>query len=222
MNDRSTIRAAHAALLANNGAIYEQGKLYLAALLSGLWDTQASLAQEFAESKSHISRKIALAAIPPAVIEAFGDPHVVSFRLGDTLLSAIKELGEDRVVLNAYRARELRLRSPENVLQVILTGRLAAAQQTVIRLTFAQDERSMRIESPQIARLRPYHEQLKSYLERALLDFERTMRFADVLRARDAAVRRQNSPSTPKRQVKYARLPDVEAKTKGPAGKPGT
>lgn len=69
---------------------YEQGRMYMSALASGLFSSQEDLAKEIQVSRVLVLKYIQLASLPAEILVAFGDPRSIALRWGQELLRAHK------------------------------------------------------------------------------------------------------------------------------------
>lgn len=73
-----------------NLSAWEQGTMYLRALDQGLYPSQRALASAIGVDVALVSRAVALARLPAAVIDAFGSPLRIQFRWAQPLSEALQ------------------------------------------------------------------------------------------------------------------------------------
>lgn len=110
-----------------NLSAWEQGMMYRRALDNGLYPSQRKLAEAVGVDLSLISKSLALARLPDAVVEAFPSPLDVQFRWAqplsevlqrdpEGLVARAKELKASKVALNAKQVLDALLGQGDKVL----------------------------------------------------------------------------------------------------------
>ncbi|WP_304305968.1 ParB/RepB/Spo0J family partition protein [Pseudacidovorax intermedius] len=110
-----------------NLSAWEQGMMYRRALDNGLYPSQRKLAEAVGVDLSLISKSLALARLPDAVVEAFPSPLDVQFRWAqplsevlqrdpEGLVARAKELKAGKVALNAKQVLDALLGQADKVL----------------------------------------------------------------------------------------------------------
>ena len=110
-----------------NLSAWEQGMMYRRALDNGLYASQRKLAEAVGVDLSLISKSLALARLPDAVVEAFPSPLDVQFRWAqplsevlqrdpEGLVARAKELKASKVALNAKQVLDALLGQADKVL----------------------------------------------------------------------------------------------------------
>ncbi len=69
---------------------YETGRMFQSWLTAKLYPTQGALAEDIKVSDSLVTRCLAIASLPEAVLQAFGDPRVIAQRWADSLTTILK------------------------------------------------------------------------------------------------------------------------------------
>lgn len=69
---------------------FETGRMFQSWLAAKLYPTQGALAEDISVSDSMVTRCLAIASFPGEVIQAFGDPRVISQRWADALSGLVK------------------------------------------------------------------------------------------------------------------------------------
>ena len=104
-----------------NLCAWEQGMMYRRALDEGLYPSQRRLAEALGVDVALVSKSLALARLPNAVVEAFASPLEIQFRWAQPLSEALQK-DPDGVIERAGQLRErARPLAPAQVLAV-LTG----------------------------------------------------------------------------------------------------
>ena len=105
--------------LRKDPSAWEQGKRFRLWIEEGIYGSQAEIAEATKLAKGSISNYIALAELPDAVIHAFGDPRVISYRWIRDLVRVWKE-NPDWVTKNAKRIGEIQPRpDPMEILKAL-------------------------------------------------------------------------------------------------------
>jgi len=105
---------------------FEKGRMFARWLEQGLFAEQQELAAHVRLSPATVSQYLAVAELPDAVVEAFGDPRSISMRWMQALAAALKT-APAAVLANAARvAKQSPRPEPETVLkELIAVGRTA-------------------------------------------------------------------------------------------------
>ena len=99
---------------------WEQGKMYLNALDSGLFSSGRKLAEHVGTPQSMVSKALALARLPLPVIEAFVSPLDLQFNWA-TPLTDLNEVDQKSLLARAITAKNLGPdRAPKAVLDVLM------------------------------------------------------------------------------------------------------
>jgi ParB family chromosome partitioning protein len=109
-----------------NLSAWEQGCMYLRAIDEGLYGSQRKLAEAIGVDVSLISKSLALARLPSAVVEAFPSPVEIQFRWAQPLSEALQKDPEGLL----KRAQKIRA-----------DGRKLSALQVLDQLTLPQKEK---------------------------------------------------------------------------------
>jgi len=109
-----------------NLSAWEQGMMYRRALDSGLYPSQRKLAESVGVDLSMVSKSLALARLPDAVIEAFPSPLDVQFRWAQPLSEVLQRDPEGLVA----RAKGLIAQKPALSARQVLDGLLSPQVQT--------------------------------------------------------------------------------------------
>lgn len=129
-----------------NLSAWEQGMMYRRALDSGLYPSQRKLSEALSVDLSLVSKSLALARLPEAVLEAFSSPLEVQFRwaqpLGDALQRDPEGLVRRAKALLAHKGRlsgkqvfEHLMQAGEGVLNGSTPGGTTVASQPEIQIT---------------------------------------------------------------------------------------
>jgi ParB family transcriptional regulator, chromosome partitioning protein len=70
---------------------YETGRMFQSWLAAKLYPTQGALADDIKVSDSQVTRCLAIACLPDALLQAFGDPRSIAQRWADALVAALKQ-----------------------------------------------------------------------------------------------------------------------------------
>lgn len=103
-----------------NLSAWEQGMMYRRALDSGLYASQRKLAESIGVDLALISKSLALARLPEAVIEAFPSPLDVQFRWAQPLSEALQRDPEGLVARAKALIAQRKTLSAKQVLDVLL------------------------------------------------------------------------------------------------------
>lgn len=87
-----------------NLCAWEQGMMYRRALDEGLYPSQRRLAEALGVDVALVSKSLALARLPTAVVEAFASPLEIQFRWAQPLSEALQK-DPDAVIARATRLR---------------------------------------------------------------------------------------------------------------------
>ena len=199
--NKATANRIHAEMQANGASTYELGLFYRTMLARQLWPSQTSLAEFFGVSNAQVSRHVAIARLPIEVVEAFGDPTRISFRVGSLLLEALDKFGDAVIAARAKQAVALDYRSVDDILEFVVANRIPTRQMTKVSVRLARDKKTLRVELPNMGRLVPYLPKLESFLATAILMFEVTLASdaAAATKSRERLARRRTR--TPARKV---------------------
>ncbi len=103
-----------------NLSAWEQGTMYRRALDEGLYPSQRKLSEALGVDISLVSKSLALARLPPAVVGAFSSPLEIQFRWAQPLAEALQR-DPDGVIA---RAQQLQLAEPRRPAAQVLAGLL--------------------------------------------------------------------------------------------------
>jgi ParB family transcriptional regulator, chromosome partitioning protein len=120
---------------------FEKGHMFARWLEAGVYDSQRDLATAIALNEGTVGRYLALAALPAAVLAAFGDERVISLRWGPALGQALKT--NEAAVLRA--ADRLAKRKPLAAPDVVQRTLVAAAAGKATASHGTSREESVRI-----------------------------------------------------------------------------
>lgn len=145
-------------MCSRGASAYELG-LYYRDLLSGtgLWQTQAELAQAMNVSRAHVSKCLAAARLPQEIVSLFG-PEMITFRLAASLTRLIDDLGLEHLLVNATRLPNVVLGTVD-ILTVLVAGKGAEATDQV-RLRVGRGK-ALRLELPDPGIVLPHLRQLE-------------------------------------------------------------
>jgi ParB family chromosome partitioning protein len=101
---------------------YEQGTTYLAALESGLFQSQRRLAEAIGVSHTWVRKASMVAELPPAIIEAFGSPLEIQPKHAEEIGMAL-EHDKRAVMRRAEKVRQMAKRLAANQVVGYLVGR---------------------------------------------------------------------------------------------------
>ncbi len=101
---------------------YEKGRMFASWLESGLYDSQRELAAAVGFGEAATAKYLAVAALPPQVLTAFGDVRTIPMSWGPTLSQALKN--NQSAVLRA--AERLAQRKPPAAPEAVLRTLVAA------------------------------------------------------------------------------------------------
>lgn len=200
MRDRHTKRARalreHMAICSRGASAYELG-LYYRDLLSGtgVWQTQAELAQAMNVSRAHVSKCLAAARLPQEIVSLFG-PEMITFRLAASLTRLIDELGLEHLLVNATRLPNVALGTVD-ILTVLVAGESAEATDQV-RLRVGRGK-ALRLELPDPGIVLPHLRQLERMIAWSISmvlsvpsnGARPTRRYKRRVRSKSAAVHRE-------------------------------
>lgn len=111
-----------------NLCAWEQGTMYRRALDEGLYPSQRRLAEALGVDVALVSKSLALARLPGAVVEAFASPLEIQFRWAQPLSEALQK-DPDGVIARAHRLRQRDKPLAAAQVLAVLTG---AAEQGVL------------------------------------------------------------------------------------------
>ena len=121
-----------------NLSAWEQGVMYLKALDEGLYPSQRKLSEAINVDLSLISKSVALARLPAAVIDAFPSPLEIQFRWAQPLSEAIQK-DPDGVLKRAKQIKaEGEAQTSAQVLNRLLGIAKPAGETTTVVLTTGQ------------------------------------------------------------------------------------
>lgn len=173
--NRVTAARLHEDLRARGASHYEIGRFYRAVLDKRFWPTQTSMSDFFKVSNSHVSRTLALARIPSSVVGALGGPERITFRVGDLLLGALNEHGEQELTRRALHAGAFGCTSPEEILELVVTNRRPDRGVGKVQIRLSRDTRTLRVEIPELERFLPHLAKLEKTFAAALAMLEATL-----------------------------------------------
>lgn len=90
---------------------YEVGAMFRAWLEGGIYPDQVAIAETTGLGEQTVSKYLQVAALPSAVLDAFGDPRVIAVRWAEILVAALK--ADQSAVLAAAKAIASREQRPE-------------------------------------------------------------------------------------------------------------
>ncbi len=101
---------------------FETGAMFANWLNEGVFDNQTALGEAVSLGQGTVAKYLAIAALPDGILEAFGDPRVLSLRWAEQLSAALKERRE--AVLREARAlaQDGQGASPEEVLRRLVAA----------------------------------------------------------------------------------------------------
>jgi hypothetical protein len=159
IDDREAAAKLHEKLREQRAPLLAMGKFYLSVLSRGLWPSQRAIAADLDVSLSQMSRMVAAARLPEAVLRLFiGRP--LSFRHADTLRRLSAQLGETEMVRRSrYVSDDCSL---EDVFCVLTTGH--QKEQKGVRLSLVHGQKYLRLDVPDFDQVAPRIAQLEQIL----------------------------------------------------------
>ncbi|QGZ66960.1 hypothetical protein [Paraburkholderia acidisoli] len=173
--NRVTAKSVHADLRNRGASHFEIGCFYRAMLARRFWPTQSSMSDFFEVSNSMVSRAISLTRIPSAVVDALGGPEPITFRVGDLLLEALGQHGEQEISRRARQASSLGCMSASDILDLVITNRRPNRKISNVQIRLSRDKKTFRLEIAEFERFLPHLGQLEEFLSNMLLWFETTL-----------------------------------------------
>ncbi|MEM5439446.1 hypothetical protein [Paraburkholderia diazotrophica] len=158
-SDREAAIEIHKRLRATKASIIALGKFYVSVLDQGLWPSQRAIATELDISLSQVSRMVAAARLPKAVLNIFGD-RTVSFRNIDILQTLTRQLGESEIVRRARCVTHDC--SLEDVFSVLTTGKPVIRKG--VRVSIIPGKKYLRLDVPNFERVAPRIVELEQIL----------------------------------------------------------
>lgn len=107
---------------------FETGRMFQSWLEADLFPNQAALAKALAVSEQVVSRCLTIASLPEAILQAFGDPRVISQRWAETLAALLKHHGDKALRAAVTIAKQAPRPTPEAVLKALSDAGGAAAK----------------------------------------------------------------------------------------------
>lgn len=101
---------------------FETGAMFANWLHENVFETQSALAEAVSLGQGTVAKYIAVAQLPGAILEAFGDPRAVSLRWAEQLSAALKAHREAVLEVARKIAKSDRAEAPEAVLQALLAA----------------------------------------------------------------------------------------------------
>jgi ParB family chromosome partitioning protein len=105
---------------------YEVGAMFRNWLEAGIFSEQQAIAEVTGLGKQTVSKYLQVAALPSAVIDAFGDPRVIAVRWAEILVGALR--ADETAVLATARAIAAREQRPEPEVTLRQLSEAAAAR----------------------------------------------------------------------------------------------
>lgn len=170
--NRVTAKSVHADLRNRGASHFEIGCFYRAMLARRFWPTQSSMSDFFEVSNSLVSRAISLTRVPSAVIDALGGPEPITFRVGDLLLDALGQHGEQEISRRARQAASLGCTSVSDILDLVITNRRPKRKISNVKIRLSRDRKTFQVEIAELERFLLHLGQLEEFLSRMLLWFE--------------------------------------------------
>jgi hypothetical protein len=161
--DRDAAVANHKQLRTTKASIIAMGKFYLSLLEQGVWPSQRAMATELDISFPQVSRMVAAARLPEAVLNIFKN-RAVSFRSIDTLQTLTRQLGEAEIVRRARCVTHDC--SLEDVFSVLTTGK--PVMRRGVRVSIVPGKKYLRLDVPNFERIAPRIVELEQILNALL------------------------------------------------------
>ncbi|MFB9127765.1 hypothetical protein E2553_40125 [Paraburkholderia dipogonis] len=143
IDDREAATNIHKKLREQGAPLLVMGKFYLSVLVRGVWPSQRAIASDLDVSLSQMSRMVATARLPEAVLRLFiGQP--LSFREADTLRRLSAQLGETEIVRRTqYVSEDCSL---EDVFAILTIGH--PKERKGVRLSLVHGQKYLRLDVP--------------------------------------------------------------------------
>ncbi|WP_434667652.1 hypothetical protein P5W99_35885 [Paraburkholderia sp. A3BS-1L] len=187
--NRVTAKAVHARMRANGTSHYELGLFYQAMLKRRLWSSHRDLAESLGVSRPNISKAIAVARIPIAVVEVIGGAEHISFRIGALLLDAIDKIGEALFMRRAREAVRVGYVTVDDILEFAVFDRIPQRTPNKIQVRLARDKKSLRVEIPDLDDLLPHLPKVERFISTAFVMFKAALA-EDITAAAEKTQRR--------------------------------
>jgi len=120
---------------------FEKGRMFARWLEAGVYESQREIAAGVSLGEATVTKYLAVAALPPAVLAAFGDERLIAVRWAPALSQALK--ANEAAVLRA--AEKLSQRQPRPEPDVVLRTMLVAAADKRSEARGTSREESVRI-----------------------------------------------------------------------------
>ena len=157
--DRETAVEIHNQLRVTQPSIIAMGKFYRSILDQRLWPSQRAMAIEMDVSFPQVSRMVAAARLPEALLNIF-ENRTVTFRNIDILQTLTRQLGEVEIVRRArFVAHDCSL---EDVFSILTTGQPIG--QKGVRISVIPGKRYLRLDVPNFDRIAPRIVELEQIL----------------------------------------------------------
>lgn len=101
---------------------FETGAMFANWLQEKVFETQSALAEAVSLGQGTVAKYIAVAQLPGAILDAFGDPRAVSLRWVEQLSAALKAHREAVLEVARKIAKSDRAETPDAVLQALLSA----------------------------------------------------------------------------------------------------
>lgn len=159
INDREAAAQLHERLREQGAPLVVMGKFYLSVLMRGVWPSQRAIASDLDVSLSQMSRMVATAKLPEAVLRLFSS-RPLSFREADTLRRLSAQLGETEMVRRSQSVSDDC--SLEDVFSVLTMGQ--PKERKGVRLSLVHGQKYLRLDVPNFDQVAPRIAQLEQLL----------------------------------------------------------
>lgn len=101
---------------------FETGAMFANWLQEAVFENQTALGEAVGLGQGTVAKYLAIAALPEPVLDAFGDPRVISLRWGEQLAAALKQRRDAVLKVARGFAAESSAASPEDVLRTLVAA----------------------------------------------------------------------------------------------------
>lgn len=166
MSSRETAIALHDELRATKASLLELGKFYVSLLEQSLWPSQRAIATALGVSLSQMSRMVAAARLPIAILTLFAD-RPLSFRNAVTLQTLTRRLGDVEVARRANGVTNDC--SVEEIVSVLTTGKEVLPGRVKVRMVPGQ--KYFRLDVPNFEQMIPRIAELEALVDAVLATY---------------------------------------------------
>ena len=178
---RQTAIARHNELRATKASLLEQGKFYVSLLEQGVWPSQRAIATALGVSLSQVSRMVAAARLPIAILTLFAN-RPLSFRNVVTLQTLTERLGDVEVTRRASCVTNDC--SVEEIVSVLTTGREVLPGGVKVRMVPGQ--KYFRLDVPNFEKMIPRIAELEAIVDAVLATYNSRHLLGAIPAIRDA------------------------------------